>query len=174
MKRGTSDAATVRSLFETRLRLPMDALRDLSSRRWTLRPGIIRLGQPSCCARTPRPLWCLQTGLSAPPTCIPARGMLSRDAVSQQGRKSDLQGNLCGSGNRSSESNTESHRDRHSPTRTFVTPSPTAETDPLAVIINAFALDTDGRLVFMAESAWTLKMAQENHPEVKFHFTSEI
>ena len=35
------------------------------------------------------------------------------------------------------------------------------------------ALDTDGRLVFMAESAWTLKMAQENHPEVKFHFTSE-
>ena len=35
------------------------------------------------------------------------------------------------------------------------------------------AKDIDGQLVFLAESAWTLKMAQENHPEVKFHFTSE-
>lgn len=36
------------------------------------------------------------------------------------------------------------------------------------------AKDTDGKLVFLAESAWTMKMAQENHPEVEFHFTSEI
>jgi peptide chain release factor 3 len=35
------------------------------------------------------------------------------------------------------------------------------------------ARDIDDKLVFLAESAWTLKMAQENHPEVKFHFTSE-
>ena len=35
------------------------------------------------------------------------------------------------------------------------------------------ALDKDGQLVFMAESAWSLKMAQENHPEVTFSFTSE-
>ncbi|MFZ1705492.1 MAG: peptide chain release factor 3 [Saprospiraceae bacterium] len=36
------------------------------------------------------------------------------------------------------------------------------------------ARDTDGHLVFLAESAWSLKMAQENHPEVAFHFTSEV
>ncbi|HRX28235.1 MAG TPA: peptide chain release factor 3 [Saprospiraceae bacterium] len=36
------------------------------------------------------------------------------------------------------------------------------------------AYDIDEKLVFLAESAWTLKMAQENHPEVKFHFTSEF
>ncbi len=36
------------------------------------------------------------------------------------------------------------------------------------------AKDIDGQLVFLAESAWTLKMAQENHPEVSFHFTSEF
>jgi peptide chain release factor 3 len=36
------------------------------------------------------------------------------------------------------------------------------------------AKDTDDKLVFLAESAWTLKMAQENHPEVEFHFTSEF
>ena len=36
------------------------------------------------------------------------------------------------------------------------------------------AKDTDDKLVFLAESAWTLKMAQENHPEVEFHFTSEV
>lgn len=35
------------------------------------------------------------------------------------------------------------------------------------------ARDKDGHLVYMAESAWSLKMAQENHPEVKFHFVSE-
>lgn len=36
------------------------------------------------------------------------------------------------------------------------------------------AIDKDGKLVFLAESAWMLKMAQENFPEVKFHFTSEF
>ena len=36
------------------------------------------------------------------------------------------------------------------------------------------AKDKEGNDVFLAESAWTLKMAQENFPEVKFHFTSEF
>jgi peptide chain release factor 3 len=36
------------------------------------------------------------------------------------------------------------------------------------------ARDKGGHLVFLAESAWALKMAQENHPEVQFHFTSEM
>jgi len=36
------------------------------------------------------------------------------------------------------------------------------------------ATDKDGHLVFMAESAWMLKMAQENHPKVQFYFTSEM
>jgi peptide chain release factor 3 len=35
------------------------------------------------------------------------------------------------------------------------------------------AKDTHGNLVFLAESAWALKMAMENHPKVEFHFTSE-
>ncbi len=35
------------------------------------------------------------------------------------------------------------------------------------------AKDKQGNWVFLAESAWTLKMAQENFPEVEFHFTSE-
>ncbi len=36
------------------------------------------------------------------------------------------------------------------------------------------ATDKDGNHVFLAESAWTLKMAQDNFPEVVFHFTSEF
>jgi len=36
------------------------------------------------------------------------------------------------------------------------------------------ARDKEGNLVYLAESAWSLKMAQENHPEVQFHFTSEM
>jgi len=36
------------------------------------------------------------------------------------------------------------------------------------------ATDKDGNYVFLAESAWTLKMAQDNFPEVIFHFTSEF
>ena len=35
------------------------------------------------------------------------------------------------------------------------------------------ALDTDGKLVYLAESAWSLKTVQENHPEIDFRFTSE-
>jgi len=35
------------------------------------------------------------------------------------------------------------------------------------------AEDIDGKTVFMAESAWALKMAQDNHPEIEFLFTSE-
>ncbi len=36
------------------------------------------------------------------------------------------------------------------------------------------ARDKHGKLVYLAESAWSLKMAQENHPEIQFHFTSEF
>ena len=36
------------------------------------------------------------------------------------------------------------------------------------------AHDKDGKLVFLAESAWALKMAQENHPDIEFHFSSEF
>lgn len=36
------------------------------------------------------------------------------------------------------------------------------------------AKDKNGKLVYMAESAWALKMAQENHPEIEFHFSDEF
>ena len=36
------------------------------------------------------------------------------------------------------------------------------------------ATDKDGNNVFLAESAWTLKMAQDNFPDIVFHFTSEF
>ena len=36
------------------------------------------------------------------------------------------------------------------------------------------ARDIDGKIVFLAESAWTLKMAQDNFPNIRFHFTSEF
>ena len=36
------------------------------------------------------------------------------------------------------------------------------------------ATDTKDNLVYLAESSWALKLAQENHPEVVFHFTSEV
>lgn len=36
------------------------------------------------------------------------------------------------------------------------------------------AKDKDGHLVFLAESAWALKMAQENYPDIRFHFKSEF
>ena len=36
------------------------------------------------------------------------------------------------------------------------------------------AKDKDGRLVFLAQTAWTLKMAQENHSDINFHFKSEF
>ena len=35
------------------------------------------------------------------------------------------------------------------------------------------AKDKDGKLVFLADSAWTLKTVQENFPEISFHFQSE-
>lgn len=35
------------------------------------------------------------------------------------------------------------------------------------------ALDKHGNLVYLAESAWSLQMAQQNHPDIEFHFTSE-
>lgn len=36
------------------------------------------------------------------------------------------------------------------------------------------ATDKDGKMVYLAESAWTLKMAADNHPEIKFHTSSEF
>ncbi|PTM09930.1 MAG: peptide chain release factor 3 [Bacteroidetes bacterium] len=33
--------------------------------------------------------------------------------------------------------------------------------------------DKEGNVVYLAESAWSMKMAQENHPKVQFHFVSE-
>ena len=39
---------------------------------------------------------------------------------------------------------------------------------------NNLAKDKDGKLVFLAESAWILKMVQENHKGVEFYFTSEF
>ncbi len=36
------------------------------------------------------------------------------------------------------------------------------------------AKDKQGNYVFLAESAWMLKMAQENFPEMNFYFTSEV
>ena len=38
---------------------------------------------------------------------------------------------------------------------------------------NDLATDKEGNLVFMAETAWALKMAQENHPEIQFFFQDE-
>jgi peptide chain release factor 3 len=38
---------------------------------------------------------------------------------------------------------------------------------------NDLATDKDGNLVFMAETAWALKMAQENHPGIIFSFLNE-
>lgn len=35
------------------------------------------------------------------------------------------------------------------------------------------ARDKHGNLVLLAESSWALNMAQENHPKVEFHYTSE-
>ncbi|MEZ5041727.1 MAG: peptide chain release factor 3 [Saprospiraceae bacterium] len=51
---------------------------------------------------------------------------------------------------------------------------PTALKEFLARRKRDLAMDKDGKLVFLAESAWTLNLAQENHPKVKFHFTSEF
>lgn len=39
---------------------------------------------------------------------------------------------------------------------------------------NHIAYDKENRLVFLAESAWLLQMAQEKFPEIKFHLKSEF
>ena len=36
------------------------------------------------------------------------------------------------------------------------------------------AHDKEGRMVYLADSAWTLQMARDNHPEIVFHQTSEF
>jgi peptide chain release factor 3 len=36
------------------------------------------------------------------------------------------------------------------------------------------AKDKHGRMVFLAETAWSLKTVQEAHPEVRFYFTDEF
>ena len=36
------------------------------------------------------------------------------------------------------------------------------------------ARDKHGQLVYLAESAWSLKMSKENHPKVQFHLKSEF
>ncbi len=36
------------------------------------------------------------------------------------------------------------------------------------------ALDKEGKLVFLAESAWLLQLAQEKNPDIKFYFKSEF
>ena len=36
------------------------------------------------------------------------------------------------------------------------------------------ATDKEDRLVYLADSAWTLQMARDNHPEIVFHSTSEL
>jgi peptide chain release factor 3 len=50
---------------------------------------------------------------------------------------------------------------------------PDALKDLLRRRTNDIARDKQGNLVFLAESAWALKMAQENHPKVTFRFTHE-
>jgi len=37
-----------------------------------------------------------------------------------------------------------------------------------------YAKDKDGKLVYMAESAWGLKTVQENHPDILFYYKSEF
>lgn len=39
---------------------------------------------------------------------------------------------------------------------------------------NNLALDKDGKLVFLPETAWALQMAKENYPGIRFHETSEF
>ena len=36
------------------------------------------------------------------------------------------------------------------------------------------AVDKDGKTVFLAESAWSLQLARENHPKVELLLTSEV
>ena len=36
------------------------------------------------------------------------------------------------------------------------------------------ALDRHGRLVFLAHSAWAIKLAQDDFPRIQFHYSSEF
>jgi peptide chain release factor 3 len=40
--------------------------------------------------------------------------------------------------------------------------------------MGSLAQDKNGNLVFLAESAWTLKITQENFENISFYFTSEF
>jgi peptide chain release factor 3 len=40
--------------------------------------------------------------------------------------------------------------------------------------LNNLADDKDGKLVFLADSAWALQMAQEQYPKIGFHLKSEV
>jgi len=40
--------------------------------------------------------------------------------------------------------------------------------------LNFLAEDKDGKLVFLADSAWALQMAQEQYPKIQFHMKSEF
>ncbi len=50
----------------------------------------------------------------------------------------------------------------------------TAIKDFLSRRRNNIAKDIEDQIVFLAESQWMLKAAQDNHPEVEFHFSSEF
>ena len=39
---------------------------------------------------------------------------------------------------------------------------------------NDMVMDKDGNWVFLAPSAWILRLEQQNYPELTFHFTSEF
>jgi peptide chain release factor 3 len=40
--------------------------------------------------------------------------------------------------------------------------------------MNNIAWDKDGQPVFLAETAYILRMAQDNQPKIQFHSTSEF
>ena len=39
---------------------------------------------------------------------------------------------------------------------------------------NSMAFDKHGREVFLADTSYALSLAQENFPDIRFHFTSEF
>jgi len=46
--------------------------------------------------------------------------------------------------------------------------------DFLQVKQKFLAKDKQGQLVYLADSAFSLQMAQQKYPEITFHFTSEL
>mgnify|MGYP001260336334 FL=1 len=46
--------------------------------------------------------------------------------------------------------------------------------DFLKVKQKFFANDKQGRLVFLADSAFSLRLAKQKYPEIAFHYTSEF